>query len=334
VAGNAKGGTPLINLVGMAVGDPCTDNDSQRQSMDMLWYAHKNSLVPDREYTFLTNECGASHPSSRAAGAWTAEIPAEIEIAAEIAASTAAAPGTEAMANAAGRAVRVVAAVHRRARLSTSATGTPASPNCTAALRRYLISSSKGVSQSWERAFINELSLFSPRAEFRFDLPGNFNYNTAQWMMRADVRKALHVEASPAKAWPGPAPGWTYTSSYAACNDAAPAGTQSMVDFYRRLAPALPGKIVVYNGDTDPCVSYEGTRVAIEKVGFSIVQPYRPWFFNFTAAAPAVLQQKDLLFGPSLSLQSGGAQYGGEIVDYAHGLSFATVHGSGHMVPT
>lgn len=36
-----------INLVGMAVGDPCTDNDAQRQSMDMLWYAHN----------YITDEC-------------------------------------------------------------------------------------------------------------------------------------------------------------------------------------------------------------------------------------------------------------------------------------
>ena len=57
-----------------------------------------------------------------------------------------------------------------------------------------------------------------------------------------------------------------YTSSYDACNDQAPAGTKSMIDFYRELAPRVPGPIVVYNGDTDPCVSYEGTRVAIEKV--------------------------------------------------------------------
>merc|ERR1719267_428632 len=61
---------------------------------------------------------------------------------------------------------------------------------------------------------------------------------------------------------------------------------------------------------------------------------FRPWFFNFSAASQTVLEKKDLLFGPSLSLQSGGAQYGGSIVDYEHGLSFATVHGSGHMVPT
>jgi len=107
-----------------------------------------------------------------------------------------------------------------------------------------------------------------------------------------------------------------------------------MIDFYRDLAPKLPGKIVVYNGDTDPCVSYEGTRNAIAKVGFKVVSPYRPWFFNFTAATPDFLAKKDLLFGPSLSPEAGGAQFGGEIVDYEHDLSFATVHGSGHMVPT
>ena len=28
---------PEINLVSIAVGDPCTDNDAQKQSMDMLW---------------------------------------------------------------------------------------------------------------------------------------------------------------------------------------------------------------------------------------------------------------------------------------------------------
>ena len=106
------------------------------------------------------------------------------------------------------------------------------------------------------------------------------------------------------------------------------------------------------------------------QVGFATTAPYRPWFVNFSAATASTLQKKDLLFGPSLSYQNGGAQYGGEIVDYEgmhicactyahmrictyahahmythtgaqyggeivdydHGLSFATVHGSGHMV--
>lgn len=60
-------------------------------------------------------------------------------------------------------------------------------------------------------------------------------------------------------AWPGPSANWSYHSNYAACNSAlAPDDPRSMIDFYRALAPVLPGKIVVYNGDTDPCVSYEG----------------------------------------------------------------------------
>ena len=316
VAGNAKGGQPHINLTGMAVGDPCTDNDSQRQSMDMLWYAHKNALLPDDDYNFLTTQCGASHLSSRASGKWVAQHVLD--------------KSGNGNGNGNGR-TRVGSATTRRPRLS--ATGKQ-SANCTAAFRRYMVASSKGVSQNWERAFVNELSLFSPRAQFRFDIPGTLNYNTAQWMMSSAVKKALHVDTAPVKAWPGPTAGWSYTSSYAACNDAAPAGTKSMIDFYRDLAPKLPGKIVVYNGDTDPCVSYEGTRNAIAKVGFKVVSPYRPWFFNFTAATPDFLAKKDLLFGPSLSPEAGGAQFGGEIVDYEHDLSFATVHGSGHMVPT
>ena len=41
-------------------------------------------------------------------------------------------------------------------------------------------------------------------AEFRFDLPGTLNFHTAAFMMDPAVKRALHLEASPAKAWPGP----------------------------------------------------------------------------------------------------------------------------------
>ena len=33
--------------------------------------------------------------------------------------------------------------------------------------------------------------------------PGTLDYQMSQWMMRSDVRAALHVESSPAKEWPG-----------------------------------------------------------------------------------------------------------------------------------
>ena len=107
-----------------------------------------------------------------------------------------------------------------------------------------------------------------------------------------------------------------------------------MIDFYAYLAPKLDGTVLVFNGDTDPCVSYEGTRTAIKEVGFAEVNAYRPWFFNATAAAAAfITEKKDILFGPDLATEAAGPQLGGHVVDYDHGLSFATVHGSGHMVP-
>lgn len=91
----------------------------------------------------------------------------------------------------------------------------------------------------------------------------------------------------------------------------------------------------VFNGDTDPCVSYEGTRTAIENVGFPVLSGghYRPWFYNKSAATLKTLLEKPNLFGPNLELRNAGPQYGGHVVNYDHGLSFATVHGSGHMVP-
>lgn len=65
-------------------------------------------------------------------------------------------------------------------------------------------------------------------------------------------------------AWPGPPAGWSYSKQWDACNSAASYGTLSMVDFYRIIAPQLDTTIV-FNGDVDPCVSYEGTRHAIGK---------------------------------------------------------------------
>lgn len=292
---------PGINIQGIAVGDPCTDTASQAQSQDMLWYAHKHGLVPDADYDFLWNNCSHRLPSFMARGSWKREE-----------GRWAAAPAPE------------------RPALRDSAL----EQSCKIAQRRFLATTSKGISQSWDNAYINELDLFTDAAALDWTLPGTENYYNAQWMNRQDVRKALHVESSPAKTWPGPPAGWEYTSSYDACNTAAPKGTPSMIDFYRYIAPKLQ-RTIVFNGDVDPCVSYEGTRTAIEKVGFAVLPggSYRPWFYDKKAAALQTLMEKPSLFGPNLELLDAGAQLGGQIVDYEHNLSFATVHGSGHMVP-
>jgi hypothetical protein len=45
-------------------------------------------------------------------------------------------------------------------------------PQCTVAFRKYLASSSKGFSQGWINAYINNLSLYGPSALVSFDLVG------------------------------------------------------------------------------------------------------------------------------------------------------------------
>jgi cathepsin A (carboxypeptidase C) len=56
----------LIPLAGVAVGDPCTDNAFQRDSMDALWYSNKHGLVDSEDFKMLWNECGHRYPNARA----------------------------------------------------------------------------------------------------------------------------------------------------------------------------------------------------------------------------------------------------------------------------
>jgi len=106
-----------------------------------------------------------------------------------------------------------------------------------------------------------------------------------------------------------------------------------MIEIYRDVIPKLAGRTLFSNGDNDPSVSYEGSRLAIDKIGFDIVSDYRPWFLNLAKTSQEFLQKKPILFGPKLSFLNAGVQYGGSIVTYESNLSFMTVHGSGHMTP-
>ena len=69
----------------------------------------------------------------------------------------------------------------------------------------------------------------------------------AAYMMRDDVRKALHVEECPSKTWPfNEGVGFKYTKEYDACNEHVK-DQRSMIDFYKNIVPQL--KIAwVYNG--------------------------------------------------------------------------------------
>lgn len=325
-------GSFKINLAGLAAGDPCTDNTFQADSMDMLWYGHKYGFVPEADFDLLWNKCKLryAHPLTRGQwtrdsavrGGWRESVVGKVLIDDEAAAEVQGEEdGGESKAKAKWRQHRPLDSKRDPHR-------------CIAAHRRFLMASSDAFSQDWKLAWLNDLTLYGPSAAVRNDMPGTLDFMMSQWMMREDVRQALHVEASPASTWPGPSDDWSYTSQWAACNaDAAP-GTPSMVDFYRYLAPRLKTTIV-FNGDTDPCVSYEGTREAVRAVGYEQLPggAQRPYFFNATGVPLSLLAEKPMLFGPDLAVDGAGAQFGGHVTDYGSRLSFVTVHGSGHMVP-
>lgn len=271
------------------MGDPCTDTTAQADSMDALWYGHKYGLVDDAIYDTLWNKCDVRLPNAFMHS-------------------------------------------HRNMTLQQlvqSKIDSTDQKDCVLALRKFLFSSSRALSQSWRDMYIDDYSLFAPVTNAE-------DKAMSDYLNRPDVQKALHVEHAPIDTWPYPEAGFDYTKEYDACNwenDIA-ADTPSMIDFYRKIVPYVD-ITWIYNGDTDPCVSYEGTRTAVKRIGFPELDggSYRPWFYNHTATTLDVLKEKAVMFGPDLILENTGAQFGGEIVNYEYNLAFLTVHGSGHMVP-
>jgi hypothetical protein len=132
--------------------------------------------------------------------------------------------------------------------------------DCTLAYRKFLMSSSRALSQGWTDLYIDDYSLFAPVSSLEDE-------HMNAYLNREDVKKALHVEETPIDKWPFPKAGFDYTKEYNACNwqDEIRFPNVSMVDIYQDIVPKLE-LTWIYNGNTDPCVSYEGTREAVKQI--------------------------------------------------------------------
>lgn len=196
--------------------------------MDALWYSHKYGLVPDATFDLLWSHCHLRLPN------------------------------------------KLMKAIKSRRQTEEELHSPPVNSDfvdsapCKLAFRKFLISTSRALSQSWRDMFIDDYSLFAPVTILE-------DVQMQQYMNSTSVRKALHVEETPIETWPYPNDDFNYTKEYDACNGDVKDGALSMIDFYRKIVPKL-ASVWVYNGDTDPCVSYEGTRTAVERVGFSEVE--------------------------------------------------------------
>lgn len=79
----------------------------------------------------------------------------------------------------------------------------------------------------------------------------------------------------------------------------------------------------------------QGTEDAVASLGLPTTPggAWRPWFFRPSAASVSLLAARAATWGRTLSHHPPAAQLGGYVTDYTDGVSFVTVHGSGHMVP-
>jgi serine carboxypeptidase-like clade 1 len=240
-----------INLVGIAVGDPCTDNTAQSDSMDSLWYGYKYGLVDEQIFDLLWNTCGTRSPNLMTKGGKHL-VAANLNKLILARKEELLAKGNKDNENLSESEVqkelrKYAEELWMDLKIQTNRNhhrheNPDDPPECRLAQKKFLLSSSYGLSQGWGDLFIDDYSLFAP-------VSNQEDEDMATYMMRDDVRKALHVEDAPTKGWPEADVGFDYTKEYDACNDDFEEGAWSMIDFYRDIVPRL--KITwIYNGDT------------------------------------------------------------------------------------
>ncbi|KAJ4849421.1 Serine carboxypeptidase-like 34 [Turnera subulata] len=120
---------------------------------------------------------------------------------------------------------------------------------------------------------------------------------TEIYLNRPDVQEALHANVTK-MSYP-----WTHCSDTIQSWNDAPA---SILPTVRKLV-AAGLRIWVYSGDTDGRIPVTATRYTLNKLGLNVTQDWSPWY------------SKD--------------QVAGWTIEY-DGLTFVTVRGAGHQVPT
>jgi len=117
---------------------------------------------------------------------------------------------------------------------------------------------------------------------------------TSRWLNLPEVKQALHVHQN--ITWIE-RDGWDhYTRSE---KDVRP--------IYKELAGKY--RTLIFYGDLDPGVPYNGGEEWTSSMGFELVRPWRPWTVD------------------------GATQMAGHVVHYADSFDFLTIRASGHMVP-
>eukprot|EP01063_Lacrimia_lanifica_P035052 TRINITY_DN6599_c0_g2_i1.p1 TRINITY_DN6599_c0_g2~~TRINITY_DN6599_c0_g2_i1.p1 ORF type:complete len:460 (+),score=166.85 TRINITY_DN6599_c0_g2_i1:68-1447(+) len=132
------------------------------------------------------------------------------------------------------------------------------------------------------------------------DVPCIDSTGATIYLARPEVRRALHVDASP--------------NAWQICSDTVDyiedGVYSSMVPLYQAMSPHW--RVLVYNGDVDPGCSYVMNEACVTSVGKPVKEEWREWHYD------------DAAFG---------RQVAGYATEYEGDLWFVTIHGAGHMSP-
>ncbi|KAG0490201.1 hypothetical protein HPP92_007064 [Vanilla planifolia] len=143
--------------------------------------------------------------------------------------------------------------------------------------------------------------LFSRYRGWWFPKPSGYDpcisIYTEVYLNRPDVQKALHANVT------NMGYNWTH------CSDVINRWNDSPFSVLPVIKKLVNGglRVWVYSGDTDGRIPVTSTRLTLKKLGLSTVQKWKPWYNH--------------------------KQVGGWTIIY-DGLTFVTIRGAGHQVPT
>jgi carboxypeptidase C (cathepsin A) len=117
------------------------------------------------------------------------------------------------------------------------------------------------------------------------------------YLNNADVRKAIHVDGVNLPSWTV-CPGVDYNANLV-----------SLLPTYPDLIKAY--RVLIYSGDADACVPYNGSEEWTRKLGIAPTNPWHSYYVN-----------------------SGGSNHvGGYVTNYGTNFQYVTIKHAGHMVP-
>lgn len=162
---------------------------------------------------------------------------------------------------------------------------------------------------------LNHLRMIHGRADISYN--PCISKETAVYMRKPEVLKALHAETHPNPNWPEARSGWQYGDEKA--------NIMLLFPKFRRLAPHW--KIHVVSGTADAAVPFIGTQREIECLKLPVVEDWKYWFIKGDVAGSI----------KTFGVKDEGRGFQGskkEAVSSIPFLSLVTVKGCGHTIPS